>query len=70
MNQPTDYSAIYDVCNDYSLDPVETPFNFSHYKLVAYGKGYRLIHKKYKELHYFIGAPGLAGQYIFGGEEA
>jgi hypothetical protein len=64
-----DYSAIYDVCNDYSLDPVEHPFNFSEYRIVAQGKGFLLIHKEYGELHYYIGAAGLTGKRVYGGIE-
>jgi len=56
--------SIYDVCNDYSLDPVEKPFRFDDYFMAEYRTGYILTHKEYKEIHYFIGPDNLSGLYL------
>jgi hypothetical protein len=58
--------SIYDVCNDYSLDPLERPFNFDAYEMTDFRSGWLLTHREYREIHYFIGPDGLSGLNIFG----
>jgi hypothetical protein len=62
---------LYDVCNDYSLDVSDgIGFDPSNYKAVKGQGGTLYLDKKYNELHYYSGKPGMRGQYIYGGTEA
>lgn len=68
IEQEEDDGVMYDVCNDYSLDPVE-PGTMKNFKEGDYIKkktpyGLLYIHKKYKEIHYLKGKKGMTGKHI------
>lgn len=55
--------VIYDVCNDYTLKPApERAWPSAAYRTIKTKMGFVYIHRRDKEIHYLIGAPGLAGQ--------
>lgn len=58
--------TLYDVCNDYSLDPAEdqTLPKPSIYKARQQFGGLVYVHKEYSEIHYYLGADGLKGKDI------
>lgn len=58
--------TLYDVCNDYSLDPAEdqTLPRPSVYKSRQKYGGVAYYHKEYRELHYYLGDDGLQGRNI------
>lgn len=55
--------TLYDVCNDYSLDPAEdqTLPDLKTYKVKQIDEGTLYYHKAYGELHYFLGEDNLKG---------
>jgi hypothetical protein len=57
---------LYDVCNDYSLDPSDQKPNMNLYKVTKYANGELLTHKEYGEVHFFRGLEGLKGKYLSG----
>jgi len=66
--------VLYDVCNDYSLDccttdididPITKGVNLKIYRAVKRNNGIVYIHKKYDEIHYYLGKAGLTGQSLF-----
>ena len=57
--------VLYDVCNDYSLDPRTTEFNEADYRTKIRNGGVIYIHKKYDEIHYYLGEKGLNGRNLF-----
>lgn len=60
-----DGMMLYDVCNDYSLDPSLSDPNWSLYRKDRTPNGVALVHKEYEELHYFYGPVGLEGRNYF-----
>lgn len=58
-------TVLYDVCNDYSLDPCTTEFDAKLYRSANRNGGIVYTHKKYNEIHYYLGKPGLNGQNLF-----
>lgn len=57
---------MYDVCNDYSLDPATTDFDPAKYRTQKHSMGIIYIHKEYNEIHYLKGNKGLDGKYLMG----
>ena len=71
IDEQVDFDAendlvMYDVCNDYSLAPIETEFDPKLYKTRKHAMGTIYIHKKHNEIHYFKGRNGLDGKYLMG----
>ena len=56
--------GFYDVCNDYSLDIAVTAPNMASYTIKPHGPGLILEHTEYKEIHYYVGKPGLQGKIL------
>lgn len=55
--------VIYDVCNDYTLEPApDVTWPSNEYRTVKTQMGFVYVHKLYNEIHYLIGKPGLTGQ--------
>ena len=57
--------VLYDVCNDYSLDPCTTDYKEDEYRVTKRNGGLVYTHKRYDEIHYYKGKPGLTGQSLF-----
>ena len=56
--------VMYDVCNDYSLEEMETDFDYEGYRTEQHEMGTVYIHKEYDEVHYLRGKKGLNGHYL------
>lgn len=62
--------TLYDVCNDYSLDPAEDQsIPGKEYKATPWGNGTAYYHKKFNELHYYLGEDGLSGLSVYSAKE-
>jgi len=61
-----DSQILYDVCNDYTLDPCTQAVNLTgEYKKHESPHGVTYVHVEYGEIHYFRGMPGLTGKNYF-----
>lgn len=55
-------TILYDVCNDYTLEPCIQAINLiGEYKAIEGALGVSYFHIRYNELHYFRGPAGLTG---------
>lgn len=59
--------TLYDVCNDYSLDPAADqiiPPADVYQVSYHYCGGLVFTHKEYNEIYYFLGKDGLTGEFL------
>lgn len=52
---------MYDVCNDYTLDPTDEQPDMNLYRTFEGFGGTVYVHKKHEEIHFFKGKKGLQG---------